>query len=829
VRQRPLQVARAIERARADSARIARATEVERAATGLPPEPQLQVDTTAALPMDSLAGSLEASGILSGNVERFDVQGSATMRDLVAMGSQVGSGQLSYRWLGAPTPQSELAVDAALRTVAVRGFAADSVGARVRYAGPGGAGRGTLDVHVVQDPRRDYRARADFTLSPERSEIRYSELSLRFDTTTWTATHPAAVSWAGGGVELDGVELASNGGGRILADGRLPASGPADLRLRVERLQVGDVLALVQDSARVRGLVSLDATVRGTGASPSIDATARLAEAAVDTVRIPDVAARIDYAERELSATARLEQDGRTLAVADARLPIDLAVSGVTGPRLAPDAPLSVDVRADSIPLESLPSFTTAVSDIRGRVAGTLSLRGTRAEPRVQGVVNLDLGALRVVQPGLALTDIAGSLHVEGDSAVVDSLVARSGGGPIRVTGGLDLETLTQPGFDLRATAQDAILLDNQYGRLAGNADLAIRGPWTGTRVTGDLEVLHGVINAPETGAPRRIDVDAPSVRTLGDTAALALVATNPLLANLRVDVGVRIQPDTWVRNTQANVEIYTPKEAGALTIHMNRAAQALTLEGTVNTDRGEYTFAGRRIRLTHGAVVFRNETPFNPILQLTAEQEVRLATRPAFDIQLLVGGTLRAPRLVLESNAQPPIAESDLLSYFAFGEPTSSLLQPETGGSVAGGSGAGGAVLGPLGAMATQQLGATAVGTVVDQLELQTRQAFGLDVFNITPAPIPPELAVQGYLNVFRGAQFEAGKYLTNRWFVAGQGRTAAVLPGLQVQYRTSGGFEWLTSWEPRYLAGPPSLTASQAPATTREFGFFLQWLRRF
>jgi hypothetical protein len=137
--------------------------------------------------------------------------------------------------------------------------------------------------------------------------------------------------------------------------------------------------------------------------------------------------------------------------------------------------------------------------------------------------------------------------------------------------------------------------------------------------------------------------------------------------------------------------------------------------------------------------------------------------------------------------------------------------------------------VLGPLGAIATQQLGATAVGTVVDQLELQTRRAFGLDVFNITPAPLPPELAVQGYLHVFRGAQFEAGKYLTNRWFIASQGRTAAVVPGLQLQYRTPNGFEWLTSWEPRYLAGTPGLTTPQSPATAREFGFYLQGLRRF
>ncbi|HET8656852.1 MAG TPA: translocation/assembly module TamB domain-containing protein [Longimicrobiaceae bacterium] len=827
--QRPLQVARAIAQARADSIRIAKATEVERAATGSPPEPKLQVDTTGALPADSLSGSLDAMGTLSGNVERFDVQGTATMRDLVAIGSRVGSGRVSYRWLDAPTPQSELSADAALRSVVVRGFAADSVGARVRYAGLTGAGDGTLDVAVVQDPRREYRARADFSLAPERKEVRYSDLSLRFDTTTWTATHPASVSWAGGGVELDDVELTSNHGGRILADGRLPANGPAELRLQVQRLQVGDVLALVQDSTRLEGLVSLDASVEGTGASPVIQGTAALAEAVVDTVRVPDVTARIQYADRALHAQAQLTQGGRTLAVADARLPIDLAISGVTGPRLPPDAPLSVDVRADSIPLESLPSFTTAVSDIRGRLAGTVSVRGTRANPRVRGVVTLDLGSLRVTEPGLALTDIGGTVHVDGDSAVVDSLVARSGGGDIRITGGLDLAELTRPGFDLHAAARDAAVLNNEYGRLAANVDLTVRGPWTGTRVSGDVEVLHGVINAPETGVPQRIDVDAPSVRTLGDTAALALVATNPLLANLRVDVAVRVQPDTWVRNSQANVEIYTPEEAGALAIHMDRAAQALTLEGTVNTDRGEYTFAGRRIRLTHGAVVFRNETPLNPILQLTAEQEVRLASRPAFDIQLLVGGTLRAPKLVLESNAQPPIAESDLLSYFAFGEPTSSLLKPETGGSVAGGSGAGGTVLGPLGAIATQQLGATAVGIVVDQMELQTRQAFGLDVFNITPAPLPPELALQGYLNVFRGAQFEAGKYLTNRWYLAGKGRTAAVLPGLQLQYRTPNGFEWLTSWEPRYLAGQPSLVASQAPATTRELGFFVQWLRRF
>jgi hypothetical protein len=147
----------------------------------------------------------------------------------------------------------------------------------------------------------------------------------------------------------------------------------------------------------------------------------------------------------------------------------------------------------------------------------------------------------------------------------------------------------------------------------------------------------------------------------------------------------------------------------------------------------------------------------------------------------------------------------------------------------VGGGGSGGGALLGPVGALATQQLGATAVGAVVDRLEQGARSSFDLDVFNITPAPLPAELAVQGYLNIFRGAQFEAGSYLSDRWFLAAQGRTSAVVPGLRLEYRTPRGFEWVTSWETRYLVSEPSLNVSDAPGSTNVLGFFLQWRQRF
>ncbi|HEX2092104.1 MAG TPA: translocation/assembly module TamB domain-containing protein, partial [Longimicrobiaceae bacterium] len=625
VRPRPAGIARAIERARADSLRLARATEVERAATGRPAEPALQVDTAHAVPRDSLAGSLDASGTLAGNVTRFDLRGTAAMRDLVAFGNTVGNGRVAYTWLNAPTPRSDLSLDAQLDRVQAGGFDLDSVAARVRYAGSRATGNGTLDLLVRQDSRRDYRALATFAVSPERKQLRYSQLALRFDTTTWRALRPGGVSWAGSGVEVQDVELGSEEGGRVFVDGRLPTEGPADLRVAIDRLQVGDVLALMQDSLRVRGLLSLDLQLRGTGRNPAISGTAGLVQAVVETARVPDVAARFAYADRLLRGNAELTQGARVLLTAEGRLPVNLALSGVEGPRFAASAPLVLDVRADSLPLEALPSFTTAVSDVRGRVIGTLAVRGTRADPDVRGVVNLDLGSLRVVQPGLELREIAGTLRVAGDTAIVDSLSARSRRGILRVTGGLDLATLTRPGFDLRLAARNARVLDNEQGTVEADAELALDGPWTGAHLTGTLRVRRGVVYVPETTA-QRIDIDAPSVTALGDTAALrVLPAQNPLLANLRVDVAVSIAPDTWVRNSQANVQIYTPAEAGALTVSMDRAAQALALRGTINTDRGEYTFAGRRIRLTQGSVIFLGEAPMDPILQLKAEQEVRL------------------------------------------------------------------------------------------------------------------------------------------------------------------------------------------------------------
>src|SRR6185436_4489117 len=251
---------------------------------------------------------------------------------------------------------------------------------------------------------------------------------------------------------------------------------------------------------------------------------------------------------------------------------------------------------------------------------------------------------------------------------------------------------------------------------------------------------------------------------------------------------------DTWLRNTVMNVEVYTPDEEDALRVSIDHATRQYVLEGVIHADRGDYTFAGREFKLSTGSVTFLPEQS-DPILQLSARHEVPRRTREALVILVSVGGTLKTPKVSLSSNLQPPVAESDLLSYLAFGQESSSLLTGE-------GSGIAGDALGGLGSLLAPQLAGLGLGaitqTFVSNIESEGMNA-GLDVFRVRPRAIPDELNFQGYFqSLIRSIDVEAGEYLTPRLFAAVEGTVGTQgLPGLRLEYFTPRGFSWVTTWQ--------------------------------
>jgi translocation and assembly module TamB len=819
VAARPGIAARQREAARRDSAVRATAAAVAIAAGDVAPPKLDSVPDQPSIPRDSLSGTVYAAGSVRGNIKLFDARGRGGAVDLVAFGNAVKRARVAFNWLGGSLPEWEngtMAVAAVADSVRTGGFQLDSVDVRATYRKPGG----DLQFAVYQTFKQDLTGRLAYAIYPDRREARFDQLRMRIDTVLWASARPGSVYWGQPGVEVDNIELTNGLGGRIFADGRLPSEGPADLRLEVTRFDVGNALSVLESDVPFHGFVTMDARLTGTGRAPVIAATASVDSANYKGTALPDVRARIDYANTRLTGTADLQSAGRSLATATGALPINLAFQGATGPRIAADATATVDARADSLPLAIAGRFTDAVSNVAGYARGTFSLRGPLKKPVISGDVALNDAEFRIVAAGITMRDVFGSVKLRGDTVVIDSVAGQSRG-RIAVRGGIGIRDMARPSFDVRLLAENARVLDNEQGRVDADAQISAYGPFDGLFVSGGARVRRGVIYIPEPDHKEVVSAGDPAVFAVIDTTRLGnkdlVAAQSPLLANLSTDVFVGIERDTWVRSREANVEIYSD---GDLRLRVNRAKQALVLDGIVSTDRGEYTFMSKRFQVKRGSATFVGTQELNPSLQATAEYEVAQAGREPLVIRIVIGGNVKAPTIALESDAQPPIPQSDLISYLAFGSNTGQLLSFGGGSSVAGGT-AGGNLVGATAALASRQLASVATGVLVDQLESRTARSLGADVFNITPVPgLPDELAggnlVGGFRQFLTGTQVEFGKYFNPQLFVAFQSTPVFFegdppIPGFRVQYRFR---RWLglsveSTYQPRYFLPPPSLEA--------------------
>lgn len=813
-RPRPALVTAALQRARADSIRIARATEVERVATGRP-MPRIPVDTPRAIARSVLSGKVYAAGTLRGNLKDFDLRGRLSGDDIIARGNSARTLRAEYAWTNARTTNSRVAVALEGGQISFKGFAFDTIEGRLSYRNP----TGEIQLAVRQGDNRDYSMNGSFVVGSKR-EVRINNLALRMDTTVWRLAHAAVIHSHPAGMELHDLELRSNKGGLVYLNGLLPTSGNADVVLDIQNFQIADVATLLQSDLPLRGILTARGRLEGSLQDPHFQGAAGLVNGNYNGSVIPDFQSTFSYANTSLVAHIEaLRKNGSPSVVANATLPINLALSGVTGARLLEQG-LQVDIAGDSLPLDLIPALTDAIANVGGTASGRFAMRGTLKRPTLVGAIAWAHGSMKIVPTGVIVHDIAASIRMARDTVFVDSIAGVAGRGPIKLTGRMYVGNWREPAFDLHLIGDEADVLNNDRGKLAADIGLSMTGPFNDAYVAGAIKVRQGVGYIPESSHKSLVNAGDPAVFAVADTAIMSdrelFPTSSPLLEKLRVDVDVSINRNTWLRSRDANIEMYTEEP-----IRVHREEDALSLTGIVSTDRGEYTFLSKRFQIKRGSATFVGGPEMNPTLQATGEYEVALAGRPNFNVRVLIGGTIQRPKLTLESDAQPPISQSDLLSYLAFGRNTTSLLQLE--GSSLSGATATGNLIGVGAKLATERMAAVALGVMADEVEGEATRGLGADVFNITPADVPTELGAVG--NFFQSTRVEAGKYLSPYFFMALQTQLQlgnGKYPGVRAQYRTPKGIRFEAAFETRYQLQPPSLTIQPIPGRT-SFGAFV------
>lgn len=792
--------------------------------------------------LDSLAGRATLAGTVSGSARQFDVRSTVSVRQLSGFGAHLARLDGTVTWWGAPSLSAPLALTVHAESLAVHGIVLDTVDARVAYRQP----VADVALRARRGPHEEYATAATVTLDLPDIGVRYDSIYARVDTLGVRSVHPGIVHWRPTEITLEDVALAMIGGaGRLEVSGTIPLhrppTAPIHARLTLDSLSIATVAAVVKPTLGATGTLALQATVEGTLAHPALAGSAVLTDATVESHTIPDVHARFTYDTLTLAAHVEMDRPHEFYAlvadaaapsvaaqlltvhpflVGSAAVPVDVTLADPAGARVL-ERPLRVTFDTDSLPLGLIPVFEPAVTTADGQVHAHISVHGTPRHPDIRGRLTLADGRFHIDPLGVTFGSVAASVSLHADTLRIDSVVARSRG-RLAVRGTVDVSDMATPAIDLTMTAQNARVLGSKTrGTLDVDDSLAIAGPLAALYVYGSVRVRDGVVYVPDVGGKQVIDVGSQVVYYVADTTNPAVRAVIPtessLLEHLQMDVDVAISRGTWVRNNAANVEVHTDDP---LTVRVSSTQHAIVVNGAVGTDRGQYTFFTKRFSITQGTATFIGTPELDPTVTATGEYPVSVSGQQPIDVLVLIGGTVSSPRLTLTSDAQPPLSQTDLFTYLAFGSPASQLSVGGAAGSSSGASSGAGIeasnLAGSLGPYVTQRLAGIAIGTFTQALQGDLARSLDADVLNITPASgVPSEVSAKGLSGYFRNTELEFGKYLTTETYV-GLDVLAIAPPGARVETRVLRQSTLAITLQPWYLADP---TFSPTPdVTTRD-----------
>ncbi len=621
------------------------------------------------------AGAIEATGTISGALSSLRVAGRVEADEVrsgewtassfdatynIALGEAVPDVQLEAtgRGIGTPTAGTYAIATANVR-LSPPGFQVDITAQRAQSQGEIAV---SASGSVPSSGMRElYVQRAFFDLQEGR----------------WQLARPAHVSWAGDdGVRVDSLVLRNEAtAGEVVVDGRVLPLKDADFSARVAALPIGDLQQLLGRPAVVTGLVWADARIQPPGDAPHIDMTFRLQDGSVQGVPVSRLEGTLNYADSRAVArfTAALDTAG-SLNV-DIGIPVAIDLTDSTKARLLDDGALSGRIDAVNLSLAPVESFLATVRDVTGVLNGEITLGGTVTEPQLNGDMVLSGGHVVVPMLNQTYREIGGTLRFDGRRALLQQVSARSDG-TVQVTGDITFETLDEPVFALVATMDRfrPIGVDNQADA-AVDGTLNLVGRLDALVMNGAITLHDGYLLIPQFGADISSAYGDLTVASsaLGDDLTPAPKAQ--WMQNLAVrDLTVRMGDGVWIEAQEAKLQL-----GGTLTV--NKRQDDISILGELQGLRGTYTLSAgpivRRFDITRAVVRFQGGTEMNPAIDVDAR---RIVLDPGntgnrrINVDVHIGGTMRAPTLSLASDDAPNIPESELLSYLLFGRSTLAL-----------------------------------------------------------------------------------------------------------------------------------------------------------
>lgn len=362
----------------------------------------------------------------------------------------------------------------------------------------------------------------------------------------------------------------------------------------------------------------------------------------------------------------RLTAAGRLLEGDEGRGDVALRITGLDADgaltdrlmRGRLDARLAFDGAAETLwRLAAIEAF-----DLTGPVAIAARATGTIAAPRITGTLASDDLKVESAVTGTRLDKVTARGKFAGSRLELTRFAGVTpGGGTISGSGVIDLAGISAtrgPTLDLRAAVKGGRLLDTN------GLEATITGP---------LRIVSSGLGGTIAGRVR-VDRARWVLGIAAEDVALPEIATREINGENgrgRTQISRRDTAWRYLINASAPSRVVVDgmglESEWGIDIALRGTVNDPRIGGTARLVRGDYTFAGTRFDLTRGRILFDENGPIDPRLDILAE-----ASRSGTNVDIAITGNAQSP--VIAFSSDPALPEEEILARLLFGGSVTSL-----------------------------------------------------------------------------------------------------------------------------------------------------------
>jgi autotransporter translocation and assembly factor TamB len=676
---------------------------------------QVQTMVNSGQQGQQLSGIGTIDAVVSGNKKEFVANGTATGNGIRYgdYGALAASTTFAAKVPELDGARANVVADTKATFVEISGYQINELTAKTEYQDK----NIKYDVDAKQ-PMRELASQGEIVLHPDHNEIHFTNFKLTSQGMAWQNVdgHVPAIQWGNDLIIVKDFALtdAAAKQQQLLANGTFGKPGE-EVTVELKDINLNVIDAFLLRPPQLTGIVNAKAVVSGGKDTPAVAAEFAVRDGKFRNVPWQSFTGKVNYKPAGLTLDAKLQQNDMQWLTAKGEVPMSL----VRGKKSASD---KIDLHVDSstIDLGLIQGFTTAVTNVTGKVQAKLDLTGTSEEPRAAGGLTITNGGFKAEDTGVVYKNMNGKVDFLPDRVHIDNLyVLDNDNDSLSLTGDLGVAGLSVSNVNLGMYADNFKVIGNEMGNMHINSSVEFTGTFAHPKLVGDLGITTGNIKLDPILAHLNSAYSTTSIDTTKTEGGAAEETRQGLLGNLELALHLTVPDDLVVKADDLKVGD-APIGLGKMNMTLGgdinvtaAPAKPITLVGTVNTVRGFYDYQGRRFTiLRDGKVRFEGDTVNNldPALDVAGERTIQSVT-----VHVNVRGRLRKPEIELTSI--PPQEQADILALIIFNQPMNQLGEGQQ-------------------LSLAQRAGSIAAGAVTNQLTGSIANSLNLDQFEINLAP---------------------------------------------------------------------------------------------